>query len=169
MANYRLTENYRVDFTAYAPLHTFKGWSSKGLESEIEIDFEKMTVNRIKASAQVCFFETGDRERDRAMMKYMDPETFSEATIEMTECGSFTRTGPEKFSGSALALLSFMGVCRQLPVAFTAERREGRLFVETSLKWSFGAYGLKAPRLLFLTVRDIVDISGHGEFILVNN
>ena len=54
---------------------------------------------------------------------------------------------------------------RQLPVSFIITRGNSGFSIDLDFKWSFKAYGLKAPRLLFLTVRDIVDISGNGEFV----
>ncbi len=57
-----------------------------------------------------------------------------------------------------------MGQRRQLPVEFVIIRNGHGFSIDLAYKWSFKAYGLKAPRLLFLTVRDIVDISGKGEF-----
>jgi hypothetical protein len=54
-----------------------------------------------------------------------------------------------------------------LPVDFRIIRDDQGFSIDLDYKWSFKAYGLKAPRLLFLTVRDIVDISGKGKFIPV--
>ena len=162
---YRLTGRYRVDFTAYAPMHTFKGHTEEAVEAELEIDFNARTLTSARARADVRKFTTLDPERDRAMQNYMDPDANPEAAIEMTRMEVFEQIDESHYRIQCLAILSFMGIRRQMPVSFSLVRGEDSGFtIDMAFKWSFKAYGLKAPRLLFLTVRDIVDIRGKGGF-----
>ncbi len=137
---FSLTPDFQVDFTAYAPLHTFRGWTNKGVEARMDIDFENLTIIRAKAVAQVSCFDTGDKLKNLAMMEYIRWKKIPEASLEMTEAEEFTN----------------------LPLSFTIIRKDQGIKVDLAFKWSFKAYGLKAPQLLFLKVRDIVDIKGTG-------
>jgi hypothetical protein len=83
----------------------------------------------------------------------------------LTEVKTFNRLDDTRYQIKALAVLEFMGQRRQLPVDFNITRNGRGFSIDLDYKWSFKAYGLKSPRLLFLTVRDIVDISGKGEFV----
>lgn len=166
---YKLTANYDVGFTAYAPLHTFKGWSRQGVDARIGINFDAGTISYARASAQTCCFDTGFDDRNRAMADYMQIDKYPESSIELTQVKAFTRLDDTRFQIEALAVLVFMGQRRQLPVSFLITRENNGFSIDLDFKWSFKAYGLKAPRLLFLTVRDIVDISGKGKFLPMNS
>lgn len=167
--DYCLTRNFDVRFTAYAPLHTFKGWARQGIEAQIGINFDTGVVSYARASAQVCSFDTGFDDRNRAMAKYMQIDKYTKSSIELTEVKAFTRLDDARFQIEALAVLEFMSQRCQLPLSFHITRDDSGFSIDLDFKWSFKAYGLKAPRLLFLTVRDIVDISGKGEFISMNS
>ncbi|WP_321495677.1 hypothetical protein [uncultured Desulfobacter sp.] len=162
---YSLTDNFDVRFTAYAPLHSFKGWARQGVEARIGIDFEAGAISYARARAQTCRFDTGFADRNKAMADYLQIDKYSESSIELAEVQAFTRLNDDRFQIDALAVLEFMGQRRQLPIKFFITRKDNGLSIALDFKWSFKAYGLKAPRLLFITVRDIVDISGKGEFV----
>ncbi len=164
---YKLTANYDVGFTAYAPLHTFKGWARQGIEAQMGINFDAGTISYARASAQTRYFDTGFNDRNKAMTDYMQIEKYPESSIELTQVKAFTRANDTRFQIKALAVLRFMGQQRQLPISFIIMRNHIGFSIDLDFKWSFKAYDLKAPRLLFLRVRDIVDISGKGEFVLI--
>lgn len=164
--NYTLTDKYDVNFTAYAPFHTFKGWTCKAVEAQIGIDFDAQTIAFARARANTRCFDTGYADRNKAMADYMKIDKYPEARIELTDVKSFTRMDHTYYKADVLAVLEFMGQARQLPLSFMITRftDETGFSIALDFKWSFKAFGLKAPSLLFLTVRDIVDISGKGEF-----
>lgn len=163
--DYRLTVNYDVGFTAYAPLHTFKGWARQGIEAQMGINFDAGTISYARASAQTCYFDTGFDDRNKAMADYIQLDKYPESSIELTEVTAFIRLDDTRFQIDALVVLEFMGQRRQLPVSFFIIRDHSDFFIDLDFKWSFKAYGLKVPRLLFFTVRDIVNISGKGKFV----
>nr|WP_321400894.1 hypothetical protein [uncultured Desulfobacter sp.] len=165
--DYQLTGEYNVGFTAYAPLHTFKGWTRQGVEAQMGIDFEAKSISYARASAKTVFFDTGFKDRNKAMADYMQIREYPESSIELSEVKKFNRLDDSRYQINALAVLEFMGQRRQLPVDFSIVRDDHGFSIDLDYKWSFKAYGLKAPRLLFLAVRDIVDISGKGKFIPV--
>jgi len=165
-AKYTLTDSYDVRFTAYAPLHTFKGWTCKAVEAQMGIDFDSQTIAFARARAKTRYFDTGHADRNKAMSDYMQIDKYPEASIELTEVKSFTRMDDTRYKVDVLVALEFMGQARQLPLNFVITRSADNqgFSITLDFKWSFKAFGLKAPSLLFLTVRDIVDISGKGEF-----
>ena len=165
--DFRLSGHYDVGFTAYAPLHTFKGWARQGVEAQIGINFEAGTISYARARAQTGCFDTGFADRNKAMADYMQIDKYPESSIELTEVKAFTRLDDIRFQIDALVVLEFVGQRRQLPVSFFITRDHSGFAIDLDFKWSFKAYGLKAPSLLFLTVRDIVNISGKGEFVPV--
>jgi len=164
---YTLSENFRVDFIAHAPMHTFKGWTFKGIDAEMEVDFDALELSGIHATAETCFFDTGNEDRNQAMKAYMSSDRFPKALVETAQSTQFEKLDEEMYKISPLIILEFMGIRKQMPVTFIAVREKNKIKIDVELKWSFKAYGLKAPRLLFLTVRDIVEIKGSGEFHLV--
>ena len=161
---YTLTRDYRVDFTAFAPMHTFKGWCVEGITAEADIDFDTMTLHKIRANANVSFFTTGDQTRTRAMATYMAADRLPDASMKMVECQSFQKVKRGAYRISVIAVLEFMGIRKKMPITFYAVPKDDEMLVELAFQWSFKGHGVKAPRLLFLTVKDLVDIKGWGQF-----
>lgn len=162
--NYRITDNSRVDFTAYAPFHTFGGWVKDGLHGEIAIDFDSREISSLSVSAQTSCFETGELDRNKAMVDFFSLEDYPETSFTMIEVGDFSLIEANTYSVTVTGALHFAGSKRKLPIRCILKREEERLWVDLKFKWSFKAFGFKAPKLLFLTVRDIVDISAVLEF-----
>lgn len=164
MVKYVMTEASRVDFTAYAPMHTFKGWAVQGLAGEIELDCAQPDILSLSATAATMEFETVDTSRTKAMRDYFQLARHSQASFTMTECRQFHSTGDTTYQADMEGVLLFGGIRRLVPITCALTVGESTLDAQIQCKWSFKAYGLKAPRLLFLTVRDIVDIHGNLHF-----
>ena len=167
--NYLLTRNSRADFIAYAPMHSFQGWAVHSLQGSLEIDFDVLSVRHIKVTLETSHLDTGDADRNRAMQDYFNLARNPEAGFVMTECREFCRLKNADYRIIVLGILDFAGIRRQLPITCMLGREEEKVTMDLQFKWSFRAYGLKVPRLLFLAVRDIVDIKAHLEFIQDNN
>jgi polyisoprenoid-binding protein YceI len=166
--NYLLDEqNSKASFIAYAPMHKFKGWVDKGLAGTLEVDTQDFAITDILALAKTCTFDTGDADRNKAMEDFFELKAHTETSFKMTELKSLQALGKNKYKATVLGILDFAGIKRQLPIVCSVENKGERIVFDIAVKWSFKAYGLKAPRLLFLTVRDIVDIGAHLEFIAV--
>ncbi len=165
---YDLTENSRANFIAYAPMHTFKGWITQGMKGGLDINFEKMELGHIEASALTEYFDTGYPDRNKVMVDFFDWEKNPLTSFTMTECLEFEKIGDSLYKLTVLGILDFAGIKRQLPIRCNMRHEANRIWLDLKFKWSFKAYGIKAPRLLFLTVRDIVDISSSLEFTLAN-
>lgn len=146
-------------------MHTFKGWTDRGLRGEMSIDLENLSLSQLEATANTLDFETGDKERNKAMQDYFQFEHHPQASFVMTECKALKLQPKGGYHASLLGILEIAGIRRQLPLTCTITSRDKRLDLDLTFKWSFKAYGLKAPCLLFLNVRDIVDIKVHLEFI----
>ncbi len=158
-----ITGSSRTDFTAYAPMHKFKGWAVEGITGCFDIDFETMAVKQIEAYALNEFFDTGYADRNKAMVEFFNFKKNKQSSFIMTECREFKKLSGTKYKITMLGVLEFVGIRRQLPITCTLTRNKNLLNASMSVKWSFKAYGIKAPQLLFLKVRDIVDISADLE------
>ncbi len=161
---YFVSGNNRVDFTAYAPMHTFTGWAREGLEGVIDIDMEQVQLNKLSATANTLDFTTGDPERTKAMGEYFNFDQHPQSSFVMSECRSLTRQKSGILNAEIVGVLDFVGIRRQLPLQCMLTNHGNRIDFDLSFKWSFKAFGMKVPRLFFLTVRDIVDIRVHLEF-----
>ena len=135
------------------------------MEGLIEIDFSSQTIVRARAEALTACFDTGDPERNRAMADYMQVTTYPRASIEMTACRELVRLDDTRFRAAVTAELNFVGKRQYLPLTFYINMSQASFEVEMDFRWSFKDHGLKAPSLLFLKVRDHVDIRGKGVFV----
>ena len=165
---YTLAPGYRVDFIAHAPLHKFKGWVTREVEAQIDIDVLNQRFD-VTAFGPVQSFDTGNKQKNRAVMDFMMPGKFPNACVDVNQCTNFKEIGENRYQITVLMILEIMGIRRQMPVTFTAVQEDESFFIEAAFKWSFSAYGLKAPRLLFLKVRDIVDIKASAQLVLAKN
>ncbi len=162
---YVLTDNSRIDFIAHAPMHAFKGWAIDGLRAEAEIDVDQRVVHLLRAEVETRCFDTADHERTEAMRRHFSLPEHPRAVFAMSGCREFHPVDGNRWQTKLIGVLEFVDIRRQLPVNGLIRLDNGRLLLDLQCKWSFSAYGLKAPRLLFLAVRDIVDINAHLEFI----
>ncbi len=151
-------ERSRASFVAYAPMHKFKGWTTDSILGQVEVDFDKGEITNFVAKAATMEFETGDVSRNKAMQDFFSFTKYPETSFHTTKPVTLKKRG-NKWQGEIVGILELAGVRRQLPVNCILYKEDGLPVFEFSLKWSFKAFGMKVPRLLFLTVRDIVDIS----------
>jgi len=164
--NYLLdVKNSKSAFVAYAPMHKFKGWVEEGLEGSLEVDSETFTITQMVALAQTSKFDTGDGDRNKAMEDYFELKINKETSFKMTELRALKSVGKQKYKATLVGILDFAGIRRQLPIVCDVQHKGERIIFDMAVKWSFKAYGLKVPTLLFLKVRDIVDITAHLEFV----
>lgn len=154
----------RANFIAYAPMHKFAGWVKEGLQGSVDVDLDNLQLLNIEAVARTSKFDTGDTERNKAMDDYFSLPDHPETSFVMTECKSFKKKSSGVYSLTVLGILTFAGIRRQLPINCIMKKVDDKVILDLAFKWSFKAYGMKVPRLLFLTVKDIVDIDAHLEF-----
>lgn len=132
----------------------------------MEIDFDSFTLQHIEATLLTNCFNTGDMKKNQAMTDYFSLKNHPQASFIMTKCRKFSKLTNNSYQLIISGALQFASIHRQLAINCMIKRNAtDMLFCNLQFKWSFKAYGLKAPRLLFLTVRDIVDINAHLEFI----
>ncbi len=151
-------EKSRASFVAYAPMHKFKGWTTNSIVGQAEVNADSGEITNFIARAATMEFETGDTSRNKAMQQHFSFARYPATSFHTTAPVALKKRG-NKWQGEITGLLELAGVRRQLPVNCILYMEEGLPVFEFSLKWSFTAFGMKVPRLLSLTVRDIVDIS----------
>ena len=163
-------EKSKVEFTATAPFHKFKGWSETGFDGEIDINFEENIINNIKVIIKTEFFETGDKLKNKEMQKYIKSNIMPATSFKMTEFKKIVKlnTYPdaESYDIEVLGILCFMDIKRKLKLNIKASKTENKLYADVSFDWSFKNYGLKPPQILFIKVKDIVKVSAYMEFTI---
>jgi polyisoprenoid-binding protein YceI len=162
-------EASRVDFIAYAPMHKFKGWATKKLTGSLEIDFDNLNLANIQAMVETSCLDTGDDSKNKAMVEYFSLDKHPQASFIMTECKEFSKEKDNLYKITVLGILGFAGIRRQLPITCTLNHTDKQLSLDLQFKWSFKAYGIAPPTLLFLKVRDIVDIKARLFFTAADN
>ncbi len=150
-------ERSRADFVAYAPMHKFCGWAVNTIVGQVEVDLEQAKIENFAAKASTMSFATGDASRNKAMQEYFNFLQYPETSFYITDSIPLANCG-DIWKGELTGILELAGVRRQLPVDCIIRKRDQLLVFDLSLNWSFKAFAMKAPRLLFMTVRDIVDI-----------
>jgi len=149
-------------------MHTFKGWAIRGLRGKINIDFEQLSLHHAQVTLETRYLDTGDDDKNRAMRNFFKLDQHPETGFVMTECRELCQLKNNKYKMTVLGILDFVSIRRQLPITAMLTVQKEKIIMDLHFKWSFKAYGLKPPRLLFMTVRDIVDIKAHLEFIQDN-
>jgi polyisoprenoid-binding protein YceI len=162
-------KNSKIEFMATAPFHKFKGWSKKGFEGKLDIDFENNIINDINIVIKTEYFETGDRLKNKEMQKYIKSNLIPDSSFKLLNFKKMNQTSSSsnKTSYNILVdgLLSFMDIKREIELNIHAYKMDEYLFADVTFDWSFKNYGLKPPQILFIKVKDIVKISAHLEFI----
>ncbi len=154
------TEKSEADFTAFAPMHKFKGTVSGCITGGVEFDSEECKLSSFTAEADTTAFTTGDAERNKAMQDFFDFPAHPKAGFTLKNPAILTKKDEDEYSGTLQGELEFAGITRDVPLScFLRRNKSGKLVLGLSLKWSFKTFGIKAPRLLFLTVKDEVEIN----------
>jgi polyisoprenoid-binding protein YceI len=161
---YQLNDNSRVDFTAYAPLHSFQGRATGGLRGSAEFDLENSMLHHLHVTAATVDFKTDDAAKTRAMADFFAFSTHPEADFLMTRCLEFISLPTGNHRITVQGILTFAGIRRQLPITSIVSGSRECVLWDLHFKWSFSAYGLQAPSLLLMRLRDIVDIHARLAF-----
>jgi len=164
---FKIKEDSKVDFLAYAPLHKFRGNIEEGFSGSIEIDFEKKEITEIDIVVETKFFKTGDFLKDKEMHKYISSKKIKTASFKLKKFKKMKKLKKENYQIELIGVLKFMDIERDLDLKFTIEKKEDSIETVFKFVWSFKNYGLEPPHLLFIKVKDKVDITAILSFELV--
>lgn len=162
---YELIGGGRVDFTARAPLHLFRGWAESGLSGILQLD-NRLVPSALEARLDNDFLRTPDAARTRAMRDYFALVRHPSSSFIMSDLGECAQIDERSYRAVLWGALDFAGVRRRLPVTCLARVGDGEVVMNLRCTWSFRAFGFKRPRLLFLAVADLVDIRAELRFQL---
>ena len=145
----------RLQIVAYAPMHRVEIESS-GLSGWIELDVEAGQVTGGEIVAPLSDLTGGDRTKDRELNKFLKTRQHGSATLtlapsDLTVDGSnvsFDVTGDMAFQG------------RTIPVNVRASGTlsDGGIRGDARFSWKLTNMGLKPPKLLFIKVKDDIDL-----------
>jgi hypothetical protein len=165
MMKYILSEEKnRIAFTAYAPLHTFKGWVTESINGEADIDLENKQIENVTVRATTGLFDTGDAFKNEEMHQFIGVKKNPQATFTFNECTYFVQADEHTYHISVNGILDFMDIRRSFPLDIVAIRNGKGFSAGLVFKWSFKGHGIKPPQLFFLKLKDKVDIRVHLDF-----
>ncbi|WP_299700300.1 YceI family protein [uncultured Pontibacter sp.] len=140
-----------IGYTLSHPLHTVQG-ISKQVSSELLLSQQGKQIERVKVSVPVRSFDSGNRRRDRDMLKVTEAERYPEVTFVSSEIAE--RDGALAVKGQ----LFFHGVTQE--IGFTARQyRQGEdMVVEGGFEISLEQFSIKRPSILTMKVKDQLQV-----------
>ena len=143
--------NSTIGYTLRHPMHTVQG-RSKQVSSQLLLSAQGKQIERVTVSVPVRSFDSGNRRRDRDMLKATEADQYPEVTFVSSEI--VERDGALSVTGQ----LTFHGVTRE--IGFTA-RQSGQgedMVVEGSFDISLEEYNIKRPSILTMKVKDQLQV-----------
>jgi len=95
-----------------------------------------------------------NRKRDEHMQEALESSVFPKAVFEVKEVipkgeGSYTLKG----------IMNLHGVSKAMSFEGTIAEEEGKVHIKAATAMKMSDFGIKPPKMMFLTVRDQVDLS----------
>jgi polyisoprenoid-binding protein YceI len=141
-----------VGYTLVHPLHTVQGISNQ-VSSQLMLSENGIQIKRVNVSIPVQSFDSGNRRRDRDMLKVTEADRYPEVTFVSSDI--VEQNGALAVTGQ----LSFHGVTRE--IKFTAQQvRQGEeLVVEGGFVISLEEYNIERPSIFTMKVKDDLQVS----------
>ncbi|MBE0497086.1 MAG: YceI family protein [Campylobacterales bacterium] len=113
---------------------------------------EPVTSLRGEVFFQVLDFVSDKQSRDESMHEAMEHTKYDKVVFTLSELIQ------EKEKYYAKGLLALHGVQKEINIPVTVEQKDEQLTLNATFSIKMSEYGITPPTLLFLTVRDEVDI-----------
>ncbi|PKV75234.1 YceI family protein [Pontibacter ramchanderi] len=140
-----------IGYTLVHPLHIVQG-SSQEVQSQLELSDTGERLVRVHVSVPVRSFDSGNRARDRDMLKVTEADKYPDVTFVSSEIVS---------SDAALTvtgLLTFHGVTQELSFVAQQSRQGENLLVEGGFDISLDAFRIRRPSILSMKVKDKLQV-----------
>ncbi len=141
------------------PLHSVDG-VSRAVEARARLPGDGSV--QVAVRARVASFDSGNSNRDAHMLEVTEAARLPFVQFSGTATGIQTDRYPAELDVPLTGTLEFHGVSREVSV--TAKVRfesPERAEVEATFPVSLKAYGVKRPSLLFVAVKDRIEITAH--------
>lgn len=141
------------------PLHSVDG-VSRAVEARARLPGDGSV--QVAVRARVASFDSGNSNRDAHMLEVTEAARLPFVQFSGTATGIQTDRYPAELDVPLTGTLEFHGVSREVSVTAkvrfeSPERAEVAATFPVSLK----AYGVKRPSLLFVAVKDRIEITAH--------
>jgi len=154
------TEASMLEYRGRHPSHNWRG-TSRRVTGEVVYDAANPAASRIMISAPIASFDSGNGTRDANMRKLLnEPEnpnvTFTSETVKVTT----SRTTDEGHAGTwqVSGTLDFNGQRRPLTIPVEVTVSGGQLRAVAAFPVSLTAHEVKRPKLLFVPMRDTLEM-----------
>ncbi|MBD1396389.1 YceI family protein [Pontibacter sp. JH31] len=140
-----------IGYTLEHPLHTVQGISSE-VSSQLTLSQDGRKISKVEVRVPVRSFDSGNRRRDRDMLKVTEAERYPEVTFissQITEQdGALAVTGR----------LTFHGITREIQLIAQTQWQGESLLVTGEFDISLEAYQIKRPSILTMKVKDMLQV-----------
>lgn len=155
-----------IRFRASATLHDFSGTASC-LPFSAELargEGGSAVIPSVELQVPVDGMDTGNADRDAQMRDMFQVEKFPRihGAVRDIDVDAVRRAMAKEGRAVLELVLRIRGVERRIPTAVTALREQGnRVELEVEFPISLKDFGLKPPRILFIRVRDRIEVRGN--------
>lgn len=130
------------------------------LHADITMQDNDITSIRGKFWVEAALFTSDKKDRDEHMYKEMQTDKFSLATYTVKNVKKTERNDGYTLEGE----LDFHGVKKELDADAKISLKDGTLVLEADTKILVSDYGIEMPCMVFMCVRDQVDLHVKAEF-----
>ena len=132
--------------------------SSNSLHGEVNMDGVDITSLKGKFWVDLTLFKSDNSKRDTNMYKDMETDKFKVATFTISSV-------VKKGDGYAInGVMNFHGVEKPMSADAKITAKDDGLIIEATTKMLFSDYGMKMPCMVFMCVRDQVDLTIKAQF-----
>lgn len=152
-----------ITYTLVHPAHTVVG-VSKQLQGELKVENGKPVL---PATFTVAWrsFDSGNANRDANALTAVSAARFPTATLTLTSYKVISERaeGPVlAVSGEAAGTMKIKGVSKPVIVAVTGKVGADQVAFDATTTLSLAAFGIPAPKLVFVPTEDAVKLEIHG-------
>jgi polyisoprenoid-binding protein YceI len=130
------------------------------LKADITIDNNDITTVKGKFWVEMTLFTSDKNDRDKSMYKDVEADKFKLATYTIAEV--LKADAPDNYT--IKGTLDFHGEKRELIATAKITTVEGSLVIEANSMILMSDYGVKMPCMMFMCVRDQVDLLVKATF-----
>ena len=131
------------------------------LQADIHINENDITSLNGKFWIEMNLFFSDNEDRDENMYEAMNTKQFPLATYTLNKVTKTEGTDAYTLEGN----LNFFGNERPLTLSAQITFKEGKLVINATSKFLVSDYEMQAPCLLFICVRDEIDLFTKAVFI----
>lgn len=127
---------------------------SNVITSHLTIDNHDITSLKGSVEVSLVEFKSDNEDRDAHMIEVLNTQTYTQTTYTVTSV-----TPAENGQYTIQGTLNLHGVTKPISLTGTVTTNNDQLTIHASTSFKMSEFGITPPKLLFLTVRDQVDMT----------